>query len=245
MNRRARSVIRAQLWPRPPASAGSRLGQKGLTLVEMLVTLTILSVVLSGLTAGAISIYRATYQVNLGTDDQNQARTAIAVLSRDIRASAPVRPSTEPAFLVATPNEARFTANLDDSVRPKLVRLWIDEDRRLIEDATPPDPDTEPATGLEWDVENDSVVRYIAAFVINDDDLPLFRYFDVNGEELAYSTESECAGPGGEDVPPPCLTLEQRRSITLVELNLSVSSDPSDRVSRFTVSHKVRLPNAF
>jgi|GEM_PF-7074970 len=217
--------------------------QAGLTLVEMLVTLAILAVVLSGLAAGGISIYRASNSVNLGTIDQNEARTAISVLSRDIRAAAPVRPSTEPAFLVAQPNEAIFTANLDDSTRPRLVRFWIDPDSRLIEDATPPDPDTDPEDGLSWDVDNDAVVRYIAAFVVNDPDLPLFRYKDQNGAELPYSTTA-CTGPDGEDVDPPCLTDADRRSIALVELNLTVSSDPNDRVRQFTVSQRVRLPNA-
>ncbi|MFP4148933.1 MAG: type II secretion system protein J [Nitriliruptoraceae bacterium] len=216
----------------------------GFSLVELLVTIAILAVVLSGLTAGAISIYRASSFVDLSTTDQNEARTAISVLSRDIRAAAPVRPSTDPAFLVAQPNEAIFTANLNDSIRPRLVRFWIDEDRRLIEDATPPDPGTDPETGLDWDVENDAVVRYIAAFVVNDATLPLFRYFDQNGVELTYSESDACSGPDGGTVPPPCLTAENRQRIALVELTLVVSSDPGDRVGEFTVTHRVRLPNA-
>lgn len=216
--------------------------EAGLTLVEILVTMAILGVVLTALTAGAISMNRASYTTDLGTRNQNQARTAIAVLSRDIRAASPVRPSTQPAFLVARPNEANFTANLDDSTRPRLVRLFIDGDSRLVEDATPPDPASDPATGLTWDTDNDSVVRFIAAFVINDAGLPLFRYLDRDGTELPYST-SACAGPNG-NVAPPCLETADLRRIATVELSLTVSSDPSDRVQPFTVAQRVRLPNA-
>lgn len=218
-----------------------RTEQSGLTIVELLVTLTILGVVLSALTAGAISLYRASFSVDIGTRNQNEARLAIAVVSRDIRAAAPVRPSTEPAFLVARPDEANFTANIDDSTRPQLIRLFIDDQSRLIEDASPPDPATDPETGLDWDTDA-AVVRYIAAFVVNDTSLPLFRYLDVNGVELPYSTTA-CAGPDG-DVDPPCLVEADRRRVATVELSLTVSSDPSGREQPFTVAQRVRLPNA-
>jgi len=216
--------------------------QAGLTLVELLVAMTILGVVLSALTAGGISMYRASYSADLGTRNQNEARQAITVVSRDIRAAAPVRPSTEPAFLVARPDEANFTANLDDSTRPRLVRIFIDADRRLIEDATPADPSSDPETGLSWDTDNDAVVRFVAAFVVNDASLPLFRYLDRNGAELPYSATA-CSGPNG-DVAPPCLTDANRRRVATVELSLTVDSDPSGRVQPFTVAQRVRLPNA-
>ena len=213
--------------------------QDGITLIELMVTLFVLSIVMTALTAGAISIYRATSYVSLSTDDQNQARTAIEVLSRDIRAASPVRPSTEPAFLVARPTEASFTANLQDSVRPRLMRLFIDGDSRMIEDATPPETDSGPIT---WDPDADAEIRYIAAFVVNDDSLPIFRYLDQNGVELPYSTDP-CPGPDGDPVPAPCLDLDSRRQIELVEITLTISSDPGDRVARFTVSQRIRLPN--
>lgn len=216
--------------------------EAGLSLVEILVTMVILGVVLSALTAGAISMNRASYATDLGTRNQNEARTAIAVLSRDIRAASPVRPSTQPAFLVARPDEANFTANLDDGTRPRLVRLFIDGDSRLVEDATPADPASDPATGLTWDTDNDAVIRFIAAFVVNDASRPLFRYLDLNGAELPYSTTA-CAGPAG-NVAPPCLTESDLRRVATVELSLTVDSDPNARVQPFTVTQRVRLPNA-
>lgn len=217
-------------------------GESGLTLIEMMVVLGILGIVLATLTTGVITLYQASSTVDFGTQNQNQARTAIAVISRDIRAASPVRPSTDPAFLVARPDEASFTANLDDSIRPKLVRLWIDSESRMIEDATPADPDGDPADGLVWNVADDAVIRYIAAFVVNDVTVPVFRYLDGEGDELPYS-DDPCPGPSGS-VPPPCLDLAARREIAIVEVNMSVSSSPS-RAARFTVSQRVRLPNAF
>lgn len=220
-----------------------RHSEDGLTLIELMVTITILGIVMSALTAGAISIYRATSYVTLSTDDQNQARTAIEVLSRDVRAASPVRPSSDPAFLMARPNDANFTANLDDSTRPRLVRLYIDTDSRMIEDATEPDPPTTPPGPITWDPDANAVIRYIAAFVVNDASLPIFRYFDVDGNELDYVTSGTCAGPNGA-VDAPCLDATQRSRIATVDINLTISSDPGDRVARFTVSQRVRLPNS-
>lgn len=228
--------------------------QAGFSLVELLVAMTVLAVVLSGLTAGAITIYRATSTVTLSTDDQNQARTAISVLSRDIRAASPVRPSEDPAFVEARPNDAMFTANLEDStglnitgsIRPVLVRLWIDGGR-LIEDTT----DAEPGTPITWDPAANARVRFIASFVVNDFEVqpggavtgtPIFTYFDAAGNELEYSTDP-CPGFAG-DVAAPCLDEATREQIAVVQLQLVVSSDPSDRVGAFTVEQRVRLPNA-
>lgn len=224
-------------------------GQTGLTVVELLVTMTILGVVLSALTAGVISIYRASFQVDLGSANQAEARNAMTVLSRDIRTASPVRPSTQSAFLVATPTGAEFTANLDDSQFPQLVRLSIDGDSRLVEDATPATVTTDPGTGevtVSWDPA-DSNVRFVAAFVVNDATLPLFRFFEsgVGGPvELVPQATGTCPRPdGGTPTPAPCLDEGQRNRVSIVELNLTISSDPSGRVGQFTVSQRIRLPN--
>lgn len=214
--------------------------EHGLTLVEMMITLAILGIVMTALTSGAITLYRASHHADLTTRNQNEARTAISVLSRDVRAAAPVRP--DPAFLVARPNEAFFTALLDDAPRQQLVRLFVDPTNRLVEDSTPPDPGTTLEGGLTWDVDNNSRVRYIASFVTNDDVRPLFRYFDANSNELPMSATA-CPGPDG-DVPPPCLEEAQRNNIAIVGIALSISSDPGERVRQFTVEQLVRLPNA-
>lgn len=223
-------------------AARPRDGEHGLTIVELLVAMVILGVVLAGLTAGAISVYRTTSRVHLHTDDQNQARNAIAVISRDIRAASPVRPTTDPAFLVATPTQAHFTANLDDSARPNLVRLYVDEDLRIVEDATVPDEGYNEHGELVWDTDNNAVVRYIAGYVVNDDDMPIFRYYDQNGGELGFS-DDPCTGPDGGSVPPPCLQHHARGQVTDVTLSLTVSSDPNDRIRQFTVEQRIALPN--
>ncbi len=214
--------------------------ESGFSLVELLVAMFVLGIVLTGLTSAAMSIYRASNQVDLATRNQNEARTAITVLSRDVRAAAPVRPNA--AFRIARPNEAVFTALLDDAPRQQLVRIFVDEQNRLVEDTTPPDEGLTPEGNLNWNVDGNSRVRFIATFVSNDDTQPMFRYLDADGDEFEMSTTA-CDAPGGTTVAPPCLTPEQRNSIAIVELSLSISSDPGDRVRQFTVQQGVRLPN--
>lgn len=203
---------------------------EGLTVVELMVSLMIMGVVLSGLSAAAIGVWRATSTVTLTTDDQNQARTAMTVLSRDIRAAAPLRPSDLPAFHVAQPNRAEFTANLDSATRPQLIRIYVDADSRMVEDAIAPNDGSVEDGTFGWDPD-DARVRYIASYVVNDVNEPLLRYFDGDTELLPAD-------------PAVGLTLEQRRRINLVEVSVRIGSSPSQRVGAFQVSQRIRLPNA-
>lgn len=220
-----------------------RRDEEGFTIVELMIALTLLSVVLTTLASATITMYRATNHVTFQTDDQNQARTAISVLSRDIRAAAALRQSTQPAFLLAAGDQAAFTANLQDTTRPVLVRLRLDTDSRFLEDTTPPQS-AAPGDPVTFDTDNDSQVRYIAAFVVNEPGAPIFRYFDKNGDELVPASTT-CPVPGGPGIDGPCLDEDQRLRIATVELSLTIGSAPHDLASAFTVSHRARLPNAF
>ena len=226
----------------PADGQRSDAGQAGITIVELLITLVILSVVMTTLASAAISIYRATNHVTFQTDDQNQARSAITVLSRDIRAAAPIRQTSQPAFLLATGDRAEFTANLENTARPVLVRLNIDGQSRFLEDTTPPQS-TAPDDPVLFDTVNDARVRYIAAFVVNEPSAPIFRYYDSNNVELVPGV-GPCPVPAAVAIAGPCLNLDQRRRVATVELTLTIGSAPNDLVGAFTVTQRVRLPNA-
>lgn len=211
--------------------------QEGLSLVELMVAMTIAAVLLSGLTAFFIGSIRAAGRVDTQTTDQGNARIAMSVLSRDIRAAVSPRPSVrDPIFEVALPNEAHFYAAVGDGQRPIFVRMYIDADSRLVEDATPPASGTLDGANLTWDPDNDAEIRYIASFVVNDAAEPLFRYYRVDAGQLIEMVP-DTANPTG-------LTLVQRQQIAAVELNVAIGSDPSQRTSRFLIRNVVRLPNA-
>jgi len=208
-------------------SVRSERGQSGLTLVELLVVMLISTVVLSGMVVIAMNTMRITRTVDVNTADQLQAQTAIAVMTRDLRAAAPLRPSDTPAFLVAEPYLAQFTANIDTISRPVLIRIELEDDGRVLETFAVPNEGELPDAG--WNTD-DPQVRYITSFVVNDGlDEAMIRYFDEAGNEL---------GPASEG-----LTLDQRRSIAAVELSLLVSGDPTGRTTRFAVENRVRVPN--
>jgi prepilin-type N-terminal cleavage/methylation domain-containing protein len=202
--------------------------ESGLTLVELLIVMVIGAVVMSGMTAIAVNTYRATRTVDVNTADQLQALTALSVMTRDLRAAAPVRPSNTPAFLVARPNEAVFTANIETSTRPVQITIRLEADGRVVEEFVLPNEGALPDVG--WDTANPQV-RYITSFVVNAvAGEPMLRYFDQSGTELV---------PGATG-----LTEQQRRNVAAVELNLLVSGDPSGQTSRFAAESRVRLPNA-
>lgn len=232
-------------------------GQSGLTLVELLVVLTISSVLLGGLAAFTVGALRAATRVDRQTTDVGNGQLAMVSLSRDLRAAvSPNVGESAPLFLVAAPDEARFFAALGDGQLPVLVRMSLADDQRLVEDITPAFSGSLNGADLTWnpdgtvidaggtpvtpapdavDPDGDASVRYIASFVVNDADTPIFRY-------LARS-------PGGlEELEPAVagenLSLEQRRQIAAVEITMTVASDPSGRTGRFMISNTVRLPAA-
>lgn len=199
----------------------------GFSLIELITVMVISAVVLGGLTAIALSTIRTTRTIDVNTADALQAQTAIAVMSRDLRAAAPVRPSDTPAFLLAEPFEAQFTANIDTSDRPVLITISLEDDGRVLETFALPNAGELPDAG--WDV-GDQQVRYITSFVVNDGlGEAMIRYFDAAGNEL---------GPNVAGLP-----LSQRRDVATVELSLLVSGDPTGETSRFAVENRVRIPN--
>lgn len=201
--------------------------QAGISVVELLVTVLIFSVVGVGLATSAISLTRATAKVDAMTTDQGSGRNAMAVLSRDLRAAVPIRRIEAPAFVDARTHGVEFTALLGSSTRPQLVRFYLDEDNRFVEDVTPSNGGTLEDGTLEYDTE-DAVVRNITTYVVNRADEPIFRYWS-GSEELS-------AGASG-------LSDADRTRVTAVEVRLLLSSDPSGLTGRYEMQNRIRLPN--
>lgn len=216
------SVVRRR--GRPTAAAES-----GFTLVELLVAMTILTVVMTALVAGVMSIQRATSSVDVRTDNVNNARLAIAALSRDLRAATD-GPGTQPAFIIAEPRRARFYALLGESNTrtPVRIDLRIDDDDRLVETLTT--PTVNPTTGAVTYQPADERERYVASFVHNADDEPLLSYYQL-----------------GADAEPihlgDVVTGDDRANIQLVRFDLRIARDREMRNVAQQVTTEVRLPN--
>ena len=202
-------------------------GDDGLTLVEVMVTLSVLSIVMSILFAGVLSVQRTTRGVDERLDDQGEARVAIAALTRDLRTAAPRPGSIEPPFTDASATSASFYARIDGLELPRLVTIAVVDETGLTETVAPPIAGTSP---LDHDTAN-AFVRFVARDLVNATGEPLLRFYDATGAEL---------------VPPAggSLSVAERRTIRSVGIHVAIKQNDASNVRRTVLQTQVRLPNA-
>lgn len=203
--------------------------EDGVTLVELMVTITIFTIV-GGLVLNAfLSLNESVAIADDVTYDQGLGRNALTLVSRDVRAAAPIQQSSAPAFRTAQVDEVEFTALLDeDAVRPQLVNIQVDAQNRLVVTATPPTASS-VAPDLVYDAA-DERERYIASFVVNEND-ELFTFRDENEVVL-----DDFDGDGNLDD-------EDRGNIATVEILLQINRI-DDEAGATELAMTVRLPNA-
>jgi type II secretory pathway pseudopilin PulG len=117
---------------RPRASHG----EDGITMVEMTVVVALLGLVLAMAMQGLISYQRAAGAADTRQQDLEEARTAMAVLTKDLR--------TATELTAATATDVTFTAllNTGSTAPANRVRLYVDSSGVLREAVTPPDDPT-------------------------------------------------------------------------------------------------------
>ena len=62
-----------------------RLKDRGFTIAEVLITLILMSLVMSGLVSSFMFMYRSTYSASLYVDMNNQTRRCMEIVARDVR----------------------------------------------------------------------------------------------------------------------------------------------------------------
>jgi len=124
-------------------TAGGRAahGEDGITMVEMTVVVALLGLVLAMAMQGLISYQRAAGAADSRQQDLEEARTAMAVLTKDLR--------TATELTAATATDVTFTAllNTGSTAPANRLRLYVDAGGVLREAVTPPDdPTASPLT---------------------------------------------------------------------------------------------------
>jgi prepilin-type N-terminal cleavage/methylation domain-containing protein len=115
--------------------------QAGVTMVEMAVVIALLGLVLAMAMQGLVAYQRATAAADTRQQNLEEARTVMAVLTKDLR--------TATAFTAATATDVTFTAllNVGSTAPPNQVRLYVDGSGVLREAVTvPDDPTASPIT---------------------------------------------------------------------------------------------------
>ncbi|NCT90867.1 type II secretion system protein [Cellulomonas sp. APG4] len=217
-------------------------GEGGLTLPELLVTMTLTAIIGSLMVAFMSGYSRTLTRESARSDSTNVAAVGMNELTRVIRAG--VRIENEHAaggfdriFRYAGRERLQLHAGVDSDatdVRPLLIDFSLDAGRVLTETRT-----TARAGGpgeAEWMFSGAGATitsRPIARTIVpaTSPQTVLFRYFDSTGAEMVPSP--------GSSLPEADLD-----RITAVEIYLSVQADPTERAEPVTLTNRVGLLNA-
>lgn len=221
---------------RTPASAPS---ERGLTLVELLVSMLIFSIVMTVVVSLFVSVVRTTAISEAISTNSKTAANGMNEAARVIRAGTENPVSTtnrsDPAFVRADNESVTLYAyiNLDTAAEhPVMIRLSLDAQRRLVESRWPatalasgywgfPDPATVPASTR---ILADTVAPHATGSPW------LFTYLLANGDTLPVPATG-------------ALTDDQRRTIAAVRVTLTIQKSVTDAKHAVTLTNAVGIPN--
>jgi prepilin-type N-terminal cleavage/methylation domain-containing protein len=228
-----------------------RTGDEGFTLIEMIVTLSILSGVIAMVTGGLMLAFRTLGGNAARLDGTAQSKTAIESMSRTLRTA--IMPSQVngtctdcdvAAFISGDATSVVFYANVDtdnfiqysgmNNSVPSKVSYVVDGDGVLTETVRRPDlhaPSGPSAYDYQYTCTPGStgceVRQRVLARDLAQDGSPLFTYYDRVGAELPVPLEHE---------------VTRLRAVDGVDILLKVRV--TDRVATATTAMRVTLPNA-
>jgi prepilin-type N-terminal cleavage/methylation domain-containing protein len=207
-----------------------RRGQAGYTLIEMAVSMTILTIALAAIIQGFINMQFAATGADLRLQNLDQARVLMDTVSKDIRTAAVLQAGTSP-FTQANGTHVTFYANLNTTTAPSRVDIYVDSTDpkapKLLEVVKPADPGTNPPTYNNVP----AVTRLVGQYVANPPSNPVFRYYDVNGNLVGTLGAT--------------LTTPQMLSVRSVGITLSIRKSTHLNVQPTTLVNRVGLPNVF
>jgi type II secretory pathway pseudopilin PulG len=178
-------------------------GQAGITVVEMAVVVALLGLVLAMAVEGLLSYQRAAVSADTRQQNLEEARTVMAVLTKDLR--------TATAFTAATATDVTFTGllNVGATAPANQLRLYVDPSGVLREAVTPPDnPTASPLT-----YTGAPVVRVVGQGLVDTGSLLSYRDSSDNVAATLTAVTSvvvtvsvDLPSGSGAEVPPTVLT---------------------------------------
>lgn len=203
--------------------------ESGMSLLELVVVTSILSVILGFVLPAFSSIQRADVGNALRNENLGEARVLMGTVSKDIRTAARISSTSSP-FLLADDREVTFYANLNLTTScPKRIHIYVDGISRLVEEVTDPDAgDTPP----DCEYNGTPKVRLVGRFIANTPSQPLFAfYYDLAGTPTAFTTTN---------TP---LSATNLLLVEAVAIRFSIRKGTNFVVAPTTVVNRVRLPN--
>jgi type II secretory pathway pseudopilin PulG len=195
--------------------------EAGTTILEVTIVIALLSGALVAALTSLSSFQAASAGGDVRLENLTEARSIIAVLTKDIRTAARPSPTASP-FVSATPRSLQFYANLATTTGPKLVSLIVDANGVLREEVVNP-----AGTAPDFTYAAAPQTRLVGSYIANTAAQPLLRYYDAAGAELTGDP----------------LSAANRLQIDSIRLELAVRKSTNLSVAPTTVRTTVRLPN--
>ncbi len=201
-----------------------RLNERGQsTLVEIGFTLLILGIVMAFLFTTIESAQRTVATTKMRVTNLDEARTLMAVLTKDIRTATRLTAGSAP-FVTATDRDVVFYANLNNTTGgPRRVRISIGASSEITTAMIPPDA---ASVAPDYTYTGPATVRYVGRYLANTAAQPVFEYFGTDGTQL---------------VTP--LSSTDRLAVSSVKITLVVRAPSRLSHGNITLVDQVRLPN--
>lgn len=203
-----------------------RSNERGFTMVEVMVTVVMLSIVLAVLYRGLDALQTSAMGSEERLVNLEEGRVMMATITKDIRTAARLDPSGSP-FEVADAREVVFYANIGSTNGPSKVHIYVDGENRLIEEVIPPS-----GTAPNYTYTTDPKVRAVGSYVVPGS--PLFKY--------QYYSESTSSFVDLASVP---LSLDDRKLVESVEVTIAIRKSSNLPTPATTLVNRVRLPNVY
>lgn len=206
-------------------------GCQGQSLFEVIAVVSILSIVLVMVYQGINSAGQALSGTEKRLENLDEARTLMAVSTKDVRTATRLQAGTSP-FTLADKREVIFYANLNNDGAgssvvdngPRRVRIYVDPSSQLIEEVVKPGVTSVPPAYV---YTGTPTRRFVGRYVANATSQPIFRYYDTNGNELTATP----------------LSATDRLAVYSVRITLAIRRATTLPIANTTLVNTVRLPN--
>ena len=200
------------------------LGQRGFSLVELMVAIVVMGAVLAGMYMGLSNLQTTAAGASERMQNLDEGRVLMATVTKDIRTGTRLSVDQSP-FTYADSRRLEFYANINTTTGPNRVNIFVDPQFKLVEQTIAPTAST-PCPPC-WSYTGTPTVRIVGRWIANSPTEPIFRFFDGTGAEIDGTT---------------ALDPTELKNVDSIEVMLMIRK--SQRVGKpTTLINRVRLPN--
>jgi type II secretory pathway pseudopilin PulG len=192
--------------------------QKGITLIETLIAVSILVGIMVVLVAFQVDIFNLNSFIQTGLQNQSEAKKIIRPFANEVRSASQSNLGAYP-ISESTPTSFSFYTDTDGDGLKEKIKYFL-EDNSFKKSTIKPS-----GQPLEYNEEDEKIIRVVND-VVNDE---IFEYYDSNYDGTASSTA----------LTQPITNSDVR----LVKVNLVIDSDLNDEISPIEITTQISIRN--